>query len=160
MHTLVLAIGNTLLSDEGIGIHVLDFLRTHHPPTTGVEYLDGGTLSFTLAASIEEADNLIVIDAARLGAAPGAVKKFIDDEMDHFLGTSKRSVHEVGLIDLLTAARLTQRLPAHRALIGIEPEKLDWGEHPTEPVAQAIPHAAAMVMALISVWHEPYIKHS
>jgi hydrogenase maturation protease len=160
MHTLVLAIGNTLLSDEGIGIHVLDYLRAHHPPPAGVEYLDGGTLSFTLAASIEEADNLIVVDAARLGAAPGSVKQFVDAEMDHFLGTSKRSVHEVGLIDLLTAARLTERLPTRRALVGVEPEKLDWGENPTDRVAQAIPRAAAMVAALISAWHQPYIKHS
>jgi hydrogenase maturation protease len=160
MHTLVLAIGNTLLSDEGVGIHVLEYLRAHHPAPTGVEYLDGGTLSFTLAASIEEADNLIVIDAARMGAEPGAVKQFVDEEMDRFLGTSKRSVHEVGLIDLLTAARLTRRLPAHRGLVGVEPEKLDWGERPTERIARAIPQAAAMVVGLITAWHGPYIKNS
>ena len=59
--TLVLGIGNTLLSDEGVGVHMLDWMQTHHPEITGIDYLDGGTLSFTLAPYIEDTDNLIVL---------------------------------------------------------------------------------------------------
>ncbi len=150
--TLVLGIGNNLLSDEGAGVHAIHYLSEHYPPPPGVEYLDGGTLSFTLAAAVEEADNLIVLDAAQLNASPGTVRQFIGENMDNFLGNTKRSVHEVGLVDLLNIARLTERLPKNRALIGIQPEKLDWGEWPSEPVVQAIPQAAALVQALIHQW--------
>jgi hydrogenase maturation protease len=150
--TLVLGIGNTLLSDEGAGIHALEFLRRHHPDLPGVTYLDGGTLSFTLADPIAENDNLIVLDAAQLGADPGTVRSFEGADMDDFLGTNKRSAHEVGLLDLLAISALSEHLPRRRALIGIQPEHLDWGDGPTESVAGALPQVAATAVELIRGW--------
>ena len=151
----MLGIGNTLLSDEGIGIHVLNYLREHHPNLAGVTYLDGGTLSFTLAGEVEEADNLIVLDAALLKAEPGTVRTFAGADMDRYLGTAKRSVHEVGLLDLLDIARLTNALPANRALVAIQPQELGWGERPSDSVAAAVPRAAAEVLALLQAWEGP-----
>jgi hydrogenase maturation protease len=151
-HTLVLGIGNTLLSDEGTGVHMLDYLREHFPDLPGVEYLDGGTLSFTLAAWIEEATNLIVVDAAELQAAPGTVQVFHGESMDRFAGKTKRSVHEVSLGDLLSIAHLTGTLPANRALIAIQPEMLDWGSSLSDVVAQALPGAAQQTVDLIMQW--------
>ncbi|MCP5424952.1 MAG: HyaD/HybD family hydrogenase maturation endopeptidase [Gammaproteobacteria bacterium] len=153
--TLVLGVGNTLLSDEGIGIHVIRYLERHHPDLPGVAYLDGGTLSFTLAELIGEADQLIVVDAARIDAQPGAIRLFLDAAVDHFLGTGKHSVHEVGLSDLMDISRLTDSLPAKRALIGIQPQQLDWGERPSPSVAAAIPDAAKLVLELIHDWRQP-----
>ena len=153
-NTLVLGIGNTLLSDEGIGIHVINYLRQMHPAPEGVTYLDGGTLSFTLASAIEDADHLIVVDAAQIGGPPGSVTCMTGSGMDSFLGTTKRSVHEVGLLDLLDIARLTETLPANRALIGIQPDVIDWGEHPTAAVSSAIPAAAEYIKDLIADWHQ------
>jgi hydrogenase maturation protease len=153
--TLVLGVGNTLLSDEGIGIHVIHHLERYHPDIPEVTYMDGGTLSFTLAEPIGAADHLIVVDAARIDAAPGAIRVFSDAAMDRFLGTGKHSVHEVGLSDLLDISRLTDSLPAKRALIGIQPQQLDWGEQPSPPVAAAIPLAAELILDLIQRWQRP-----
>jgi hydrogenase maturation protease len=154
MHTLVLGIGNTLLADEGVGVHAVHHLATYHDRLPDTEYLDGGTLSFTLAGPIEDADNLIVIDAAQLNAQPGTVRTFVGDDMDNFLnGQHKRSVHEVGLMDLMTIAKLADHLPRRRALIGIQPQKLDWGESPTEDVQAAIPQVCEKVVELIRKWH-------
>jgi len=75
--------------------------------------------------------------------------------MDHFLGTAKRSVHEVGLLDLLDIARLTETLPANRALVGIQPGVIDWGEQPTAAVSAAIPSAVLHINNLIAAWHQP-----
>lgn len=152
METLVLGIGNTLLSDEGAGIHVLNALQALHPEPDGVTYLDGGTLSFTLAGAVEDADRLIVIDAAELRQPPGSIACLENEAMDEFLGTAKRSVHEVGLLDLLTIARLTDRLPARRALVAIQPEVFDWGDAPSEAVARAIPAAVSHVVRLMQQW--------
>lgn len=152
MKTLVLGIGNTLLTDEGAGIHALQYLQQHYPESDDVTYLDGGTLSFTLAGAVEDADNLIVIDAAQLKGKPGTVDCLVNEDMDRFLGTCKRSVHEVGLLDLLDIARLTGHLPERRALVAIQPDIVDWGDAPTASVASAIPLAAEKVAELMKQW--------
>lgn len=154
MKTVILGVGNTLLSDEGIGIHVLDALARSGAPREGVDLIDGGTLSFTLAVAIEEADALIVVDAAQLKSSPGTLKMFLGEDMDRFLtGQKKSSVHEVGLTDLMTIARLTERWPEKRALLAIQPEKVDWGELPTADVQLAIPEACRRIEALLEEWH-------
>ena len=152
MKTTILGIGNSLLRDEGIGIHVLKALKAQLPEDDALSLIDGGTLSFTLATEIETSDRLVVIDAAQLGDVPGTVRCFIGDEMDNFLGSCKRSVHEVGLLDVFDIARLTQTLPGQRALVGIQPASVDWGEEPTEPVAAAIPVAVQKVCELLELW--------
>ena len=150
---LVLGIGNTLLSDEGVGVHVIRYLQRYHADLADVEYMDGGTLSFTLAEPIETCDALIVVDATELGIAPGGVRCYQNDAMDEFVGGNrKRSVHEVSLVDLLAVACLTERLPKQRALVGIQPERVDWGNSPSEPVAQAISAAGQQVVDIIKGW--------
>jgi hydrogenase maturation protease len=135
---LILGIGNNLLTDEGVGIHAINYLQQHLQYQDNVKLLDGGTLSFTLAAEIEDADLLIVIDASQINQPPGTIRTFVDEEMDHFLGTTKRSVHEVGLLDLLDISRLAGHLPKKRALIGIQPEIVNWGDNLSESVEAAL----------------------
>lgn len=154
MKTVILGVGNTLLSDEGVGIHVLDALALRGLLRDGVDLIDGGTLSFTLAVPIEEADALIVVDATQLKSPPGTLKVFMGEDMDRFLmGQKKSSVHEVGLTDLMTIAKLTERWPEKRALVAIQPEKLDWGDAPTADVQLAIPEACRRIEALLGEWH-------
>jgi hydrogenase maturation protease len=156
--TLILGLGNTLLGDEGIGVHAIEYLRNyirHSAPDLEeqVELLDGGTLSFTLAAAIEDSAQLIVIDATNLDAAPGTVRVFESDEMDAFLGTGKRSsVHEVSLLDLMAVAALSGHLPEQRALIGIQPENIDWSDTPTPVVCNAIPAVCNHFIELVERW--------
>lgn len=150
--TLILGIGNTLLSDEGTGVQMLDYLGEHYPDLPGVEYLDGGTLSFTLAVWIEAADNLIVVDAAELNAVPGTVEVFSGADMDRFAGRTKRSVHEVSLGDLLAIAHLTDSLPRRRALVAVQPRDIDWGDSLSEPVMHALPVAAGRIEEILEEW--------
>jgi len=150
--TLILGIGNTLLTDEGVGIHVIEYLAENHPGQANVTYLDGGTLSFTLAGPIAEHDNLIVVDAARFGEPAGTCKTLLGGQMDRYLTGNRESVHEVGLMDLLDIARLSDTFPSNRALIGIQPESLDWGEQPTANVAASIPMAAQSALDLHDSW--------
>ena len=115
-----------------------------------LEFLDGGTLSFTLAVPISECSALLVIDAAELGASPGTVQSFEGDEMDRFLGESRKSsVHEVGLLDLMSISRLTGHWPKRRALIGIQPALVDWGETLTPAVAEAMSDVCAIAVEIV-----------
>lgn len=150
--TLVLGVGNTILTDEGIGPWVVDRLRALNPDVPGIDWMDGGTLSFSIATSVEDAEHLIVVDATELKAEPGTVQVFVDEEMDRMLGGHGRSIHEVGLMDLMNIARLTERLPSRRALVGIQPGTVDWGTEPTAAVGAAMPEAVRAVAALIEAW--------
>ena len=154
--TLVLGIGNSLLTDEGIGIHVINQLQQDaatDETADDIEYLDGGTLSFTLAEPIESCDQLIVVDASEIKDKPGSVRVFEDEAMDRFVSSgNKKSVHEVGLVDVMSIAMLSGSLPKKRALVGIQPDSLDWGSSPTESVQQAIPVACQQVKELIARW--------
>ena len=159
MPTLVLGIGNNLLTDEGAGVHAIAYLQQHHAALADTRFLDGGTLSFTLAEDIGAADQLIVVDATQLHAPAGTVRVYEDAEFDAFLhGQPNRSVHEVGLVDLLQIMRLTERLPQRRALVGIQPEILDWGETPTTAVAAAIPVACQHVVDVIHRWSHAHAR--
>lgn len=151
--TLLLGIGNTLLSDEGTGIHALHRFQLEFPDIPDVVFLDGGTLSFTLASWIEDCHNLIVFDAAELQSPAGTVRTLVGEHMDAFLGAAKRSAHEVGLLDLMDIARLTDSLPQNRALIGIQPQTFGWGMQPGPAVQAAIPTAVNESIRLINLWH-------
>lgn len=151
-HTLVLGIGNTLLGDEGAGIHALNLLEATLGEQPGIIYIDGGTLSFTLAHYIEDCDNLIVLDAAELKSPAGTVSTFEDTDMDNFLGAAKRSPHEVGLLDLFDIARITESLPANRVLIGIQPETMDWSMTPSASVSAALPQAVEHAIVILTKW--------
>ncbi|HSO07269.1 MAG TPA: HyaD/HybD family hydrogenase maturation endopeptidase [Pelomicrobium sp.] len=151
--TVVLGIGNTLLADEGVGVHVVDAMRRESHGPSNVEFLDGGTLSYALAADLFGAARLIVVDAAELGEAPGALRILTGEAMDRFLaGRTHRSVHEAGLADLLQVLALENGLPAERALVAIQPQSVDWGDAPTPALAAVMPAACRAGRALIDGW--------
>ena len=156
--TLILGIGNTLLTDEGAGIHALNLLQLAYsnvrPDSHNLTFIDGGTLSFTLAVWIEDCSNLIVFDATELHQPAGTVNTFVNTAMDEFLGSAKRSAHEVGLLDLMDIARLTEHLPENRALIGIQPETMGWGMQPTTSVQNALDEAVNEAVKLITQWQK------
>jgi hydrogenase maturation protease len=154
MKTLVLGIGNALLCDEAVGVLVVRRLAQESAGQEDIHCIDGGTLSFTLSDPIGMAQQLIVVDAARMGCPPGTISVFEGAAMDQRLRHHAKSVHETSLSDLLDIARLTDSLPPRRALIGIEPAKIEWGLELTPAVASAIPKAIAEIRALLSLWQD------
>ena len=153
MHTtLILGLGNTLLGDDGAGVQAARHVARLAAGRPDVELLDGGTLSFTLLPSLELHDRLIVLDAAGLGAAPGTVTCFESAAMDEFLGQPRRSVHEIGLCDLLDLSRLSGCFPSRRALIGIQPGFVGWRDGLTSEVDAALAPAADLALAVLDRW--------
>jgi len=153
MNTLVLGLGNTLLGDEGVGVHIVEDLRRQYADLNNVSFLDGGTLSFTLASYIEDTDNLIIIDAAQLNRSYGAISLYEGEEMDKFVSSNRnKSVHEVNVTDILALAHLTDKLPVRRALIGIQPQIINWSDSLSDAVVQAVPKVCNMTFKLISRW--------
>ncbi|MGD2019578.1 MAG: hydrogenase maturation protease [Thiohalocapsa sp.] len=150
--TLILGLGNVLLTDEALGAAVLEALAPLAAADPDIALMDGGTLSFTLAGPIGEAARLVVVDAARMGQAPGTVRVLEGEAMDAQLSKHANNVHEVSLADLFDIARLTDSLPAQRALVGVEPAQVDWGSELSPAVAAAVPRAVAEIDALLTRW--------
>ncbi|MBV1700762.1 MAG: HyaD/HybD family hydrogenase maturation endopeptidase [Hyphomicrobiales bacterium] len=153
--TLILGIGNILLTDDGIGIHVIHALQAMARDggmPFAVSLRDGGTIGLALLSEIEDCGAMIALDAMELGAPPGTVRSFEGAAMDAQLGGNKSTAHEVALADLMTAAQLAGYAPARRALIGIQPGSTQWGLTPTDAVSQAVPLACDIVVSLMGRW--------
>jgi len=150
--TLILGIGNVLLSDDGAGVHAARSLATRLVRRDAVQVLDGGTLSFTLAPMIAGAQRLIILDATQLDGPPGEIRTFIGEEVDRLLGRPRLTVHEIGLRDVLDVVRLSGDLPSERALIGIQPGSLAWGTELTPAVAGVLESVVARAADLLDRW--------
>ena len=138
---LVLGIGNLLMGDEGVGVHVVRrLLDGGRPIAPDVRVVDGGTLGLDLLPLISDAGALIVVDAAELHAEPGAVRILRDGELDGAMA-GHLSVHQVGLSDLLAVGRLTDGLPARLALVAIQPGAIEVGVELTPECRAAVPVA-------------------
>jgi hydrogenase maturation protease len=149
---LVIGVGNPLMSDDGVGLRLLEALAARSPAPDGVEFLDAGTLGFMLLPRVEQCDALLALDAASVGGAPGEFRVFEGADFDDFVRQPRCSVHELGLHDLIDAARLTGALPARRALVGVQPERLGWGMTLSPQVEAALPAAVEAAASLLGRW--------
>jgi hydrogenase maturation protease len=149
---LVLGFGNVLLGDDGAGVRIVDRLRAQSGDSD-CQCIDGGTMSFNLLAYVEAAHAMLVVDAAEMRATPGTVFLFEGNAMDEFLqGARRRTVHEIGLMDLLDMARLEASLPPRRALLCVQPGPIGWSDALSAAVAAALPAAVGLAAAQLQRW--------
>jgi hydrogenase maturation protease len=106
---LILGIGNVLMGDEGIGVHVVNAMEKAALPP-GVDCLDGGTGSFLLLEPMQEADKVILIDATIDGRQTGSVQRLQPQFSKDYPKTL--TAHDIGLKDLIDAFHLMGRTPA------------------------------------------------
>jgi hydrogenase maturation protease len=111
--TLILGIGNVLMGDEGIGVHVVRHLMNMPPDgrslPEGVTCLDGGTGSFNLLEPMQQARKIILIDATIDGAPAGTVRRLRPRFSKDYPRTL--TAHDIGLKDLLDAFYLLGNPP-------------------------------------------------
>jgi len=98
MKTLVLGLGNILMGDEGIGVYAVRALEQHKLPPN-VECLDGGTGGFTLLEPLQNADRIILIDAAADDSPVGTVTRTTPRFSRDYPPTL--TAHDIGMKDLL-----------------------------------------------------------
>ncbi|NOT04698.1 MAG: HyaD/HybD family hydrogenase maturation endopeptidase [Anaerolineales bacterium] len=124
--TLVLGVGNTLMGDEGVGVHVIERLLAGYVVPEEVQVLDGGVLGMDLLYYLEGIENLLLVDAVETHSEPGTIIRLENDEVPAFL-SMKISPHQVGVPDMLAAAKFKDLYPKRLVLWGIQPEILDMG---------------------------------
>jgi hydrogenase maturation protease len=149
---VVLGIGNALLGDDGLGVHAIGALRETPGLPDRVRLVDGGTGGLSLLPVVAGADALVLIDAVDVGAEPGSVHLLTGSgragsggDMDLYASLPRLSMHQVGVADLLSAARLTGGLPDRVVLVGAQPGRLEPDLRLSPAVAAALPRVLKLV---------------
>lgn len=141
---VILGIGNILLSDEGVGVHVAnELMKMELPPNISV--VEGGTDGFRLLNVITEADRLIVIDAVKGGAASGSIYRFDIDEVKNVPSGFKTSVHQIGILEVIDLSGLIGKTP-YTTVIGIEPKSLEISMELSPEVKEKVPRVIELVI--------------
>ena len=134
---LVLGIGNLVMSDDGVGVRVVQQLQSEYSFAENVEVLDGGTLGLDLLPKLEGIDHLIVVDAVETGEKPGTCVRLAGAELPIALET-KVSPHQMGLKDLLSVAELLGHSPGEMVLIGVQPGSIEMDTELTPEVENVL----------------------
>jgi hydrogenase maturation protease len=141
--TLVLGIGNVLMGDEGVGVHVLRLLQKMALPTD-IELLDGGTGAFVLLEPMERAARIVLIDATMDGSPPGTVRRLTPRYSGEYPPTL--TAHDIGLKDLLDVFYLSGRHP-EIVLFAVSITSLQEMKMELSPeLAGKVPHVVDLVM--------------
>jgi len=135
---LLLGLGNVLLGDDGIGAAALACLERDYQIPPEVRLVEGGTLGLSLLGEIAQARQLILVDAVATHDPPGTLVR-LDGAAVVDAVRERLSVHQVGVADLLDAARLIGRYPATVRLLGLVPGSLGLSVTRTAAVQGALP---------------------
>lgn len=119
---VVLGIGNLLMHDDGVGIHLIRILEENYIFEPQVPLIDGGTMGSDLLPYFES-DKIIIVDAVNFDEAPGFVGIIENDDILTRLST-KLSMHHLGLTDVLSQVKLLGITPAEIYLVGVQPEAM------------------------------------
>jgi hydrogenase maturation protease len=146
---VILGVGNLLLSDEGVGVHIAnELLKMNLPPDVSV--IEGGTDGFRLLNIMTEADRLIIIDAVKGDAPPGSIYRFDIGEVQNSPSGFKTSVHQIGILEVLDLSELIGKTP-HTTVIGIEPKSLDMGMELSSEIKAKIPRIIELILEELKV---------
>ncbi|ABQ24756.1 HyaD/HybD family hydrogenase maturation endopeptidase [Geotalea uraniireducens] len=148
---LVLGIGNLIMSDDGVGVRVVQLLQERYRFPEKVTLLDGGTLGLDLLPKLEGVERLLVVDAVETGGAPGTLLRLSGDDIPLALET-KVSPHQMGLKDLLTVASLQGFDPAEMVLWGVQPECIEMGMELSPVVAEQVAQLTENVLTELANW--------
>lgn len=147
----VLGIGNILLKDEGVGVRAVEALKERFDFPESVELIDGGTMGLDLLPFIEGKDKVLIVDAVNLGKDSGTIAIIEDGDIPSFL-SSKLSVHQIGLPDVLYASKLLGIMPSKMALIGIQPETIETGLMMSETLNRNFERLLNTVIEKLNFW--------
>jgi hydrogenase maturation protease len=142
---LVLGVGNLVLTDEGVGVHVARRMQEMDLPSD-VDVMDGATGGFDLLDDIEGRKKVIVVDTVNGGEAPGTIYRMTAEDIEE-TEKARLSLHEIDVTDLLKLADLFEIQKPEIVIIGIEPKDMDSASMELSPEIEAkVPRLIELVM--------------
>ena len=144
---LILGVGNLLLKDEGVGIHVIRALENEELPPN-VSLMDGGTGGLHLIAWIQDYDRIIMVDATLDDNPPGTIRLIRPRFATDF--PPLMSAHEIGLRDMIEAMILTGKLPDIQLIVISAADISEVGMELTPVVEAAVPKVVELIRSCLS----------
>lgn len=142
---LLLALGNPLMSDDGVGQELLARLESEAVRWgSRVEFMDGGTQGLALLGKFEGRKAVVFLDAVRLGDQAGAVHVLRGDELARMGRARAVTAHEGSAPQILAALQLLGEVPEDVSMVGIEPEQIRTGMGLSAPVEASLGFAAQL----------------
>jgi hydrogenase maturation protease len=141
MNTLILGLGNLLLSDEGVGVHVARVLADRNLPS-GVSVVEAGTAFLDVLPEIEKADRIVIVDAMEGGGVPGSVYRVPFQQCRH--PEMLASLHGFDMSRVLFMAG-NHRAP-EVTVFGVEPARIEWGTEVSPAVQRVLPMIADAIL--------------
>jgi hydrogenase maturation protease len=124
-NVIVLGIGNPLMSDEGVGIAIIEWFSAHREKFPDVDFIDAGTGGMSILHLIEGRRKVIIVDCAFMGTEPGAIRKFVPDEVRSVKKLAHQSLHEADILKIIDLAGQLGTCPQEIVFYGIEPETIE-----------------------------------
>jgi len=137
-NVVVIGLGNVLLSDEGIGVHIIGRLLSQQKKHPLVDFLDAGTAGFSLLHLIANRKKAIIIDCAKMGVRPGTIRRFTADDVQSVKRLSHYSMHEADVLRVISVSRQLGECPDEVVFFGVEPESLEAGQNLTKTLSDKI----------------------
>ena len=148
---LILGTGNLLLSDDGVGVHTIRRLQEVVELPEEVRVLDGGTLGLNLLPFLEGISYLVIVDAMETGQPPGTLRRLAGDAVPAYLSV-KMSPHQIGVPDMLFAAKLRDLYPRDVVVLGVQPATTEVGLELSPPVAAQVDALVEGILAELARW--------
>ncbi|MFB0526445.1 MAG: hydrogenase maturation protease [bacterium] len=145
---VVLGVGNLLLKDEGVGVHVIRKLREMEIGER-VELVDGGTSLLDFIPQVKDVSKLIIVDAIKLGGKPGKTYRICVGNSLLRGAKGITSLHQLGVMETLAIAQKMGRLP-HTVIIGIEPKDIGYGVELSPEIEREIGKMVNLILDEIS----------
>lgn len=149
--TLILGAGNLLLSDDGVGIHTIRRLQETVEVPEEIRVLDGGTLGLDLLHYLEGVSHLLIVDAMETGQPPGTLRRLAGEEVPAYLSV-KMSPHQIGLPDMLFAAKLRDLYPDEVVIWGVQPATTEVGLELSPQVAAQLDLLIERILGELARW--------
>jgi hydrogenase maturation protease len=124
---IVIGLGNMLMSDEGVGVRVVQRLLDFAGRFPSVDFAEAGTGGMSIMHLIRGKDKAIFIDCAKMGEEPGVIRKFTPQEIKSTKVLAHQSLHEADLIKVIDLAGQLGQCPAEIVIFGIEPQVIKPG---------------------------------
>jgi hydrogenase maturation protease len=141
----VVGLGNSILQDNGVGIHAVRRFQQIVPrPCLAVEL---GTAIYDSVKLFESADRILVFDSVEAGGKPGSVYIFRAEEIME--GARYASLREMELIKIL---QTLHRRPDEVLIVGAEPQSIDWGINLSPELEAAVCVMVSIAQKAVSKW--------
>ena len=147
---MVIGLGNRLLGDEGLGLHIIDKLSQIFM-SSNVSIIDCGCDLFSVMPYLNKPQKIVIIDAIRAGGKPGEIYRF-DYSKLATMKNETQSGHQIGTIVVLRLLKSAYPVLADSEItvIGIEPKTLELGNNLSQEVKERIADVTRLVIEEIS----------